>query len=584
MGFEISADQLRKLNAYLQDGKIDAAEAKEVFGRTLSETELQQVNQQLQQLGGEPGKPVDRFVKRLKQISGLDKEYNAKARQEFEEYVKEKTDAWNAKNQADRKALAENIKKDGVFTLNNIVDAAKIAYNEQQRPGYVESAVGGNVGRVVVAAVAVGFVLASCTKIDMNQYQFQESNRKELNEIIKLLTQIAGDVSTIKDKQITKDDLDKYMNNFKIYLDNFRKNVTDGFGNVIEGQKNNLSMLEKIYDYLEKNVKPGDQAAILALMQKIIDKIDELSLSNQDIGEDITAKIDQLMALVTKFGNSQAESLDKIVDLMIEGNANTGAILALLQDLKPGESKDEEILAVLEKILVQVTQNGQENDENFATVIALLTDIKNGQKLTNEQLKVLIDLMKQGNVELNLIKQLLENNQVNFEDLKKLIVESNNIAKGTQDLVANLQTKVDAMDANRKAEAQAILDAIKNIPTGGGEVVLTTIENLLKQLLQLAEDGNKKLTDLGNQMIDINAAIKIVQNTLLRIEDKIKNIPGIDQERLYAILLDIYNKIPDGCECDPAQILAKLEVIIKVLQEGGKNHEGILEDLEDLFK
>ena len=54
-------------------------------------------------------------------------------------------------------------------------------------------------------------------------------------------------------------------------------------------------------------------------------------------------------------------------------------------------------------------------------------------------------------------------------------------------------------------------------------------------------------------------------------------------EKVLAKLQEILEKIPAGCKCDSSQILAKLEIIIKELQNPEGNHEGVLDDLDDIF-
>ena len=58
-------------------------------------------------------------------------------------------------------------------------------------------------------------------------------------------------------------------------------------------------------------------------------------------------------------------------------------------------------------------------------------------------------------------------------------------------------------------------------------------------------------------------------------------------EETKSILLAILAKIPAGCNCehvDLTVILEKLDIIIQNIQNNpGGNHEGILDDLDDLL-
>ena len=259
---------------------------------------------------------------------------------------------------------------------------------------------------------------------------------------------------------------------------------------------------------------------------------------------------------------------DKVVELLEKGNAigeRNGVILDkilnALKNFNPGQGGTADytdILEILEQILNKVTEN--------------VNATKDMDKNTQANFAIVIELLGQLGADGDKILQAIVNNgkmtKEQFEALRDLIIKNNNIAQGTQDLVAKLT-------AQQKADNEAIINAIKNIVPGGGgvSVDLSTIENLLKQLLAATNDGNKKLDELG---IDMNNGLALVQSILLRIEDKIPE----DQRD---ILLKIYNKIPEGCHCNIDEILVKLEVIIEKLEDQNGNHEGILEDLDDLF-
>ena len=102
-------------------------------------------------------------------------------------------------------------------------------------------------------------------------------------------------------------------------------------------------------------------------------------------------------------------------------------------------------------------------------------------------------------------------------------------------------------------------------------IILTALGDVSERItgLELGADD----IDLGN-----SGNLELIRVAIQGLRNDFNNLSPEILSKLNAIL----NKIPAGCNCncDTAEIIAKLEIIITKLESG--NHEGILDDLDNL--
>jgi hypothetical protein len=110
---------------------------------------------------------------------------------------------------------------------------------------------------------------------------------------------------------------------------------------------------------------------------------------------------------------------------------------------------------------------------------------------------------------------------------------------------------------------------------------LYDIKDILKDLLAQSKKNGEVLTDIDSKL----SLISVTLNRLLTVVQSL----GKGHEQLLAKLNEILAKIPDGCNCgniDLTVIINKLDQLIEAVKNNSnddKNHEGILEDLDDLL-
>ena len=137
--------------------------------------------------------------------------------------------------------------------------------------------------------------------------------------------------------------------------------------------------------------------------------------------------------------------------------------------------------------------------------------------------------------------------------------------------MAELISKVDQLGG----KADSILDAIGNISLDVN-VDLSTIERMLADILAQSKAN-------GNVLTSIEGKMNLLAITLEGIKTQLE-VNEADNKAILAKLDQILAKIPEKCNCNAnlEVIIGKLDKIIENLKNGN-NHEGVLDDLDDLF-
>ena len=313
---------------------------------------------------------------------------------------------------------------------------------------------------------------------------------------------------------------------------------------------------------------------------------------------DMKALIEQLLNQAVKNGDTQVNILNKLSEIEKSNKSDGEKLAAMLK-----------LLGDIKTILQGVADDLKAHFKNDAKVNQYLeTIIKNqeGQKeehtKTNEVLQQIYTLVeKLGTKGDALGKEILNYiAAVGFEMNRNFTAVLEAINKGVAgaDSLRDLLEKVlEKQDKNTKA----IIDAIGNIKVGpGGAVDLSSIEKMLAELLKQSQKN-------GDILSNIDAKTDVIATTTKSILESLNKEFGKNDERyknINNLLTVIANKA--GGKGDDAKLLEKLDKILQKLDEikdaiknhkvevdvtgkvkcecnCGKNHEGILGDLNDIL-
>lgn len=313
---------------------------------------------------------------------------------------------------------------------------------------------------------------------------------------------------------------------------------------------------------------------------------------------DMKALIEQLLNQAVKNGDTQVNILNKLSEIE-NSNKSDGEKLAdmlkLLGDIKT-------ILQGIANDLKTHFKNDAKVNQYLETIIKNQEGQKEEQTKTNEVLQQIYTLVeKLGTKGDALGKEILNYiAAVGFEMNRNFTAVLEAINKGVAgaDSLRDLLEKVlDKQDKNTKA----IIDAIGNIKVGpGGAVDLSSVEKMLAELLKQSQKN-------GNILSNIDAKTDVIATTTKSILEALNKEFGKNDERyknINNLLTVIANKT--GGKGDDAKLLEKLDKILQKLDEikdaiknhkvevdvtgkvkcecnCGKNHEGILGDLNDIL-
>lgn len=555
------------------------------------------------------------------------------------------------------------------FTSDKVSTGAKVAAGV----GATIAAVGAVAASIAYPPVALGVlgvgVLASCSSgddfddasvriEDNSSYQSNvgvtvsvENKIKEIDngkndEIIALLNTIVG---LLKDGQkisqennamltkildaLTTQNLDNAE--IKALLQNILDTLNDAVAGLVEISEENRAIMNAILDAINK--LDSDMAKNLHvimgkldnmgknnkdLLLKILNEVKSGNAENSELLNKILQQVTDYAAQDRDMDSKTHELLTNIINNIGDMNANMSAALAEI--VTKIDTLSAENRALLEAILNKMGDMDANNQKNFAVLISavaqgnkisadgvkVLTNILNKldkmDKSTQANFKAVIDMLVKGNnIDAEILNKLnqaigkldkMDANQANFftqilakfdgleagqkESLKRILDAINNntsainknteVAQATYELVAKLLDNVDKLGG----KADEILNAIANISTGAN-VDLSTIEKLLADLLKSSEANNGVLTSIDSKLDAVSVTL-----------GGIKVMLGEGHEKILAKLDEILKKIPNGCKCDITVIVEKLDELIESIKKNpddDKKHEGILDDLEDLF-
>ena len=436
------------------------------------------------------------------------------------------------------------------------------------------------------------------------------------------------------------------MDKIALLNDDMKQRVLDLINNMNTISENNLALLTKIFNSINENNKNDEktQAILMAIydltkagieqnhdltekthemLWMLMDKIDMLNDNMKtgflaiikNINEASQANIDLLLKLIVKVDNiaNSGDSNEKLMEVLNailakieasiaqnkEMDSTTHQLLQTLidnvQNLKGSLSvtveklieKIEELSAdykaILNEILVNVKDMNENMQNGFASVVNRFDQMSAEQREFVNQILARLDKMDEnGQKGLALIlEQLGINNSISADMLAKIeqvLAKLDRAHEADQKfynqalaLLAELISKVDQLGG----KADSILDAIGNISLDVN-VDLSTIERMLADILAQSKAN-------GNVLTSIEGKMNLLAITLEGIKTQLE-VNEADNKAILAKLDQILAKIPEKCNCNAnlEVIIGKLDKIIENLKNGN-NHEGVLDDLDDLF-
>ena len=200
-------------------------------------------------------------------------------------------------------------------------------------------------------------------------------------------------------------------------------------------------------------------------------------------------------------------------------------------------------------------------------ILGKMQEIINNQNTAHQDRENIINVISSN---MEAITRILNNIHLSGQERNDLLAESNRLAE-IQNQILN------RMDNNLAEFFQETWNRFDSMADAERAFHL--------QILQYAADGNASLDEIKDLLRagnDINLGnsgnLELIRVAIQGLRNDFNNLSPEILSKLNAIL----NKIPAGCNCncDTAEIIAKLEIIITKLESG--NHEGILDDLDNL--
>lgn len=388
------------------------------------------------------------------------------------------------------------------------------------------------------------------------------------DQIMKILKSLVGDNEQLKE-----------------LLGNILVAVRDG--NSI-GENNNKVLTEIL---TKMNLLQGSSDEVKALLNTIIAQIDINNDMTTDQSNLLKAILDAINNMNDNMATGMQAILAKLGDLSTENKALLEAILAKMGDMD--KANQDNFAAILNAI----AQGNKINAEGVKVLTAILNKLNKMDASTQANFKAVIDMLVKGNnidaEILNKLNQVLAKldkidahqanffaqvlakfdklnagQQANLDKILDAINANTTVAKGTYELVAKLLDKVDKLGG----KADEIIEVIANLSVGGN-VDLSKIESMLEAILAQNKAN-------GDTLLDIDSKIGVLALTVQGWMNQISD----DNDEIKKLLKQILDKIPEGCHCEPADLTVIIKILEEIRDKDGNKHEGILDDLDELFK
>lgn len=350
-----------------------------------------------------------------------------------------------------------------------------------------------------------------------------------------------------------------------------------------------------------------------AKSDELIVTVKDLNVLIKQLGEDGKELGDKILNYIAAVGFEMNRNFTALIEAVKNGNIKLDQAISLINDLKVIVENQDSGKEFNDQILNYIAAVGFEMNRNFS---ALINEVKNGNMkldditaLMQELTKLVSDHNKDskdlGNKVLQYIAALGFDMNKNFTAILNAINDGN---KGTESLKALLEKVLD----NQNKNTADIIKAIGNIKLDGSQIDLSSIEAMMKDLLAQAKKNGNILTNIDAKL----DAIKMTGDAILAKIDAESQKGDERYEKTYNLMQQIFNKLGDGGsgvtydDTKLLEILGNLSSMIdgrmsellnaikdhdvkvtvdvtgkvKCECDCGKNHEGIIGDLNNLMK
>ena len=350
-----------------------------------------------------------------------------------------------------------------------------------------------------------------------------------------------------------------------------------------------------------------------AKSDELIVTVKDLNELIKQLGKDGKELGDKILNYIAAVGFEMNRNFTALIEAVKNGNIKLDQAISLINDLKVIVENQDGGKEFNDQVLNYIAAVGFEMNRNFS---ALINEVKNGNMkldditaLMQELTKLVSDHNKDskdlGNKVLQYIAALGFDMNKNFTAILNAINDGN---KGTESLKALLEKVLD----NQNKNTADIIEAIGNIKLDGSQIDLSSIEAMMKELLAQAKKNGNILTNIDAKL----DAIKMTGDAILAKIDAESQKGDERYEKTYNLMQQIFNKLGNGGsgvaydDTKLLEILGNLSSMIdgrmsellnaikdhdvkvtvdvtgkvKCECDCGKNHEGIIGDLNDLMK
>lgn len=412
--------------------------------------------------------------------------------------------------------------------------------------------------------VSLDDIKASLDKAEKDRAEFKEMFKENNSNVKELLEQGRVIIASDSARNAKLDNLANAIKNLNIDMNS----GIDKLADKLNMSTNQLIAVMKQLGYRQEQITKMTAAEILAAIK-------ENTAETKKNGEIMLVCFNNLEGIIKDYGAKgeayAKDVLNYIAAVGFEMNRNFGNLIA---EVKAGRVSLDEIKALIAAMNKNIEQNGEAAKDNIDKI-------------------------------LNYIAAVGYDMNINFTAILNAI---NNGGKGAEEIKALLEKVLEKQDANSKA----IIEAMSNIKVDGGKIDLSSIEAMLKDLLAQSKKN-------GNTLSSIDGKLDVIQITQQAMLDKINAVAHKgDQicERADAFMTEVLDKLgkqSDAGKYDDTKLLEALKGLSNLIDNKtdklldaikdhdvkvtvdvtgkvkcecncGQNHEGILDDINNILK
>ena len=417
----------------------------------------------------------------------------------------------------------------------------------------------------------LGQVISSLDKAEKDRAEFKELLKENNANVKELIEQGKTIIASDSVRNAKLDDLASAIKNLNIDMNS----GIDKLADKLNMSTNQLIAVMKQLGYRQEQITKMTTAEILAAIK-------ENTAETKKNGEIMFVGFNNLEGIIKDYGAKgeafAKDVLNYIAAVGFEMNRNFGNLIA---EVKAGNVSLDEIKALIAAMNKNIEQNGEAAKDN--------TD-----KILNYIAAVGYDMNRNFTAILNAI---------------------NNGGKGTEKIEALLEKVLEKQDQNMNkidTNCKAIIEAMGNIKVDGGKIDLSSIEAMLKDLLAQSKKNGNTLSSIDGKL----NVIQITQQAILdkinaeahkgdqryeradafmtEVLDKLGNQSGAgkyDDTKLLEALKGLSNlidnktdKLLDAIKDHDVKVTVDVTGKVKCECNCGKNHEGILGDINNILK